>query len=1114
LSVLQNVLAKALYDNVAESPDELSFRKGDIMTVLERDTQGLDGWWLCSLHGRQGIVPGNRLKILVGMYDKKQPAGKGPGVQQGTPTQSPLPFPQQNAYTKPPPSSQYTAMHPAYPSQPDSIYMLPPNHAKGSQSLYQVPTGPHGQDIYQVPPSLGPSQDIYQVPPTSKGSPQDIYQVPPSAGGPGQDIYQVPPSMNQTQDIYQTPPSLEKGSWDSPKPPGKVRRLLFASSPPLQMKRRSELVLGRACCCVTLKPLLTHKPRARSATVPPATRLQLSSADSEAARWVIIIIAHTYIALFWTLHSKCFTGGAADGHSAHLRQAELQLTAVVVPTRVGQVYVYENPKTEQDEYDVPRHLPPSQEIYDVPPARGQYNQQPEATATGLSASAAVDRSAPWSALAPVAFRAAQCCAPATDSPPEPGRAGALELLEQDSSRQAQNELPTGSMLQSSLGIPLHLPVSAECHSARVYDTPPMVVKGPPSREGVQEIYDTPPIVEKSHVHTQQTVYDFPPSVSKDVPDGPIREETYDVPPHFVKMKKSPESKPHQPLVQPQHPEDVYDVPPLSGKQGDATAAQEIYDIPPSLRKERPQDVYDFPREHPAGGRPLGGEDTGDYIYDVPPQVVRDAASTEELTISFKRLSASSTGSTRSNLSTSSLDIIPVKESSVTAKPSGRELQLDLDVAMEVLVKLQHSVESSVSSLMSFISSSWRSPEQMEANLQGIRAAVERVKSSVKDLLEFARGAVANAAQATDRTLQAKLSKQVQKMEEGYQGLLKHSQALDNCNWALSVLVAGKTSSGDDLDRLVMCSRGVPDDTKQLASFLHGNASLLFKRTKQQAPHTPQLGDSRHTFSQAGLESLGQVTNNNNISAYQTGLPEKANIQSRPLPSPPKFMAEDTLDSQYENTEGGWMEDYDYVHLQGKEEFEKNQKELLEKGNIIRQGKAQLAQQQLKQFERLEQEVTRPIDNDMTNWTPPSHYPPSRSKLSPGDRQLLLFYAEQCEANITTLNNAIDAFYSSINNNQPPKIFVAHSKFVILSAHKLVFIGDTLSRQAKALEIRNKVTQHSNLLCDKLKEIVVTTKTAALQYPSATAAKDMIDRVRDLANSTQQFRMVLSQMASL
>ncbi|MGH0191999.1 UNVERIFIED_CONTAM: hypothetical protein FKN15_076634 [Acipenser sinensis] len=120
--------------------------------------------------------------------------------------------------------------------------------------------------------------------------------------------------------------------------------------------------------------------------------------------------------------------------------------------------------------------------------------------------------------------------------------------------------------------------------------------------------------------------------------------------------------------------------------------------------------------------------------------------------------------------------------------------------------------------------------------------------------------------------------------------------------------------------------------------------------------------------------------------------------------------------------------------------------------------------------------------------------------------------EQCEANITMLTNAIDAFYTSITSNQPPKIFVAHSKLVILSAHKLVFIGDTLSRQAKAQEIRSKVTQHSNLLCDMLKEIVVSTKSAALQYPSPTAAQDMMDRVRDLVNTTQHFQMVLAQLA--
>ncbi|KGL99620.1 Breast cancer anti-estrogen resistance protein 1, partial [Charadrius vociferus] len=157
-----NVLAKALYDNVAESPDELSFRKGDIMTVLERNTQGLDGWWLCSLHGRQGIVPGNRLKILVGMYDKKQQQAPGPAQGQAVPQppvpQPALPYHHQGGYTPLSPASQYTPMHPAYAPQGDN----------------------------------------------------DVYQVPPSAG--------------QAQDIYQVPPSLDTRSWEGHKPQGKVGR--------------------------------------------------------------------------------------------------------------------------------------------------------------------------------------------------------------------------------------------------------------------------------------------------------------------------------------------------------------------------------------------------------------------------------------------------------------------------------------------------------------------------------------------------------------------------------------------------------------------------------------------------------------------------------------------------------------------------------------------------------------------------------------------------------------------------------------------------------------------------------------------------------------------------
>ena len=46
-------MALAVFDNLAETPDELAFRRGDTLTVLEQNTGGLEGWWLCSLRGRQ-----------------------------------------------------------------------------------------------------------------------------------------------------------------------------------------------------------------------------------------------------------------------------------------------------------------------------------------------------------------------------------------------------------------------------------------------------------------------------------------------------------------------------------------------------------------------------------------------------------------------------------------------------------------------------------------------------------------------------------------------------------------------------------------------------------------------------------------------------------------------------------------------------------------------------------------------------------------------------------------------------------------------------------------------------------------------------------------------------
>lgn len=213
------------------------------MTVLERDTQGLDGWWLCSLHGRQGIVPGNRVKILIGMYDGKKDVVDSAAAL--SPSPHPTLLPSQSAYAKPAlapstvamtapapglankilPSTQYTSMHPLYsspnpaPPNADSIYMMPPSHSpKASlQNLYQVPGGPSPSPQPGLPSKdLVSSQRKYQLPR------QDVYQVPspmghaaPAGGGAAE------------QEVYQVPPYMDKGNWEtSKKPVGKVRALV------------------------------------------------------------------------------------------------------------------------------------------------------------------------------------------------------------------------------------------------------------------------------------------------------------------------------------------------------------------------------------------------------------------------------------------------------------------------------------------------------------------------------------------------------------------------------------------------------------------------------------------------------------------------------------------------------------------------------------------------------------------------------------------------------------------------------------------------------------------------------------------------------------------------
>ncbi|XP_062993945.1 embryonal Fyn-associated substrate isoform X2 [Elgaria multicarinata webbii] len=216
---------------------------------------------------------------------------------------------------------------------------------------------------------------------------------------------------------------------------------------------------------------------------------------------------------------------------------------------------------------------------------------------------------------------------------------------------------------------------------------------------------------------------------------------------------------------------------------------------------------------------------------------------------------------------------------------------------------------------------------------------------------------------------------------------------------------------------------------------------------------------------------------------------KGSIQDRPLPPPPPRLGglgagdqlEQVRDEGHNEYEGIRLADeYDYVHLKGADKIQPKV--------TTPEGTPGLA---------------LPGDTAQTEeMTPPS----------PEDSQLLQFYTGQCQTHYATLLSAIEALLASAGAHQPPKVFVPHGKFVIVTAHKLVFVGDTVSRLASSATVRSRVGSASGALCQALKEAVLSVKGAALRYPSLPAAREMRECVVELSRQALAFTSLLGTLA--
>ncbi|XP_056635242.1 breast cancer anti-estrogen resistance protein 1 isoform X2 [Diorhabda carinulata] len=189
----------------------------------------------------------------------------------------------------------------------------------------------------------------------------------------------------------------------------------------------------------------------------------------------------------------------------------------------------------------------------------------------------------------------------------------------------------------------------------------------------------------------------------------------------------------------------------------------------------------------------------------------------------------------------------------------------------------------------------------------------------------------------------------------------------------------------------------------------------------------------------------------------------------------------------------WNEEYDYVSLDSKENVSKNHADIMKTlPKNLRKGYDNCVKHA--------DDVAFDVD------------PKTAVGLDPDDKQLLTFYAAQVVNHHENLTHAIDAFLRTVEHNQPPKIFLAHGKFVVLSAHKLVLIGDTVHRNITCREIKERSLSCSNALSDALATSVNKTKQAALQFPSVNAVQEMVDSVVDISHSAKDLKVCLVQAA--
>uniref|UniRef100_A0A8C0YWA4 Embryonal Fyn-associated substrate n=1 Tax=Cyprinus carpio carpio TaxID=630221 RepID=A0A8C0YWA4_CYPCA len=978
-------------------PEELAFRKGDILMVLDQEQGGGPGWWLCSLHGRQGIAPANRLRLLR--------TAQTPASSTGTDT---LRAPSVDSVHLS--TSQQGRVNGLSTEDSDGVYLSPPSLAEGVyQSPGAAPAPARSGELHHLDGGRPRSHSSSGTRPCPDWGDVGVAGRPrsPSLRGRG----------GESGTLYQTP----------------------NSPAPMAAQHRSQGAL--ASDSVYLTPCAV--PRSAAETAGEARYLSPRHAGAGSSDGCYLVPRAAVAAMTSeNLYQSPTSGAPVAGQCVSGMTS--RLTDGIAPKSSPSSSI--SPSQNKTALDAPG-------MYQTPiPPGGTLSRTPQSDRKHPAGTVGVSgASTPGQNLkqTPPSARGSQ---KGTTSTPPVGRA----------------KLAQGGLRES--------PLLTRAGKLGVPGSPNFGHKPPPPAPPVRSVTrkDLP---QSNSVPTTKPVLQANPAPPQTNVLEKERQGNINGHMQVDEMKKNSEmvTKRESACSQDEKPgEEVYDTPPTNRWQHPV----------PTVPSEEDDGIYNTPRAVPLH------TDQASEIYDVPSLALNPSSDHQQQTCSISGSAAVAGDAEDEDVySVPSLPGLPLEASEMlglTAETAGNGRTYSIsstrkqDLTSEDVSEPDGGIYDMPALTLEIptcrlsVSSTGSGDIQWKASLSAL------VQSALTS---------ASVTTTPSRDLASALAEILSVWKVGHVGDIPPvlQQAWSRLSDLLPALsVCGTAPPADGLLTMVRCA-------------LEDSVSLLQSQVRPRLPSQESL--SRRPLPALPVAEVKPM-------AGDMGSRKSSWIQERPLPPPPPaaFPLPPTSVSLAPTV--GRIEDEEQGNEYAGIGLTPTPLPSYPVGDSVGYVKLQGKPEPLPDThtEHSSSQLITKADNKLSPSPPVS--------LSLEDSELLSFYSNQSLSHLSCLADAIDSLFTSVQGNQPPRVFVSRGKSLIVTAHKLVFIGDTLARLLSSSDLRAKVTTSSGRLCQALKAVVMATKGAAQNYPSVPATQEMVDKVADLSQHAAGFSGLLQRLAEI